>query len=109
MRNEIIVGKMIGYCEKLIRYCEGYSYESFSRDTKLVEACVFNLSQIGELCHALDDDFAAAHPDVPWPEMYGLRNRIVHDYEGVNLTLVWEIISGDVPQLKKQLQDLMRT
>ncbi len=92
-------------CEKLIRYCEGCSYESFSGDTKLVEACVFNLSQIGELCHSVDDAFAAAHPEIPWAEMYGLRNRIVHDYEGVNLLLVWEIISEDVPELKRLLQN----
>ena len=106
MRNEIIMGKMIAYCEKLIRYCEGYSYETFAKDTKLVEACVFNLSQIGELCHAVDDGFAAAHQDIPWAEIYGLRNRIVHDYEGVNLILVWEIISEDIPELKKLLQNL---
>lgn len=97
---------MIAYCEKLMRYCAGYSYETFSKDTKLVEACVFNLSQIGELCHAVDNDFASAHPAVPWAEIYGLRNRIVHDYEGVNLRLVWEIISGDIPELKHLLQDL---
>ncbi len=54
-------------------------------DTKLAEACVFNLSQRGELCKVVEDDFAAAHPEIPWREMYGLRNRIVHDYEGVNL------------------------
>ena len=106
MRNELIVEKILGYCEKLIRYCQGYSYETFSKDIKLVEACVFNLSQLGELCHAVDDDFAAAHPNIPWAEMYGLRNRIVHDYEGVNLLLVWEIISGDIPELKKLLQNL---
>ena len=97
---------MLGYCEKLICYCEGYSYETFSQDTKLVEACVFNLSQLGELCHAVDEGFTAAHPDIPWMEMYGLRNRIVHDYDGVNLVLVWEIISGDIPELKKLLQNL---
>ncbi len=106
MRNEIIVKKMLAYFEKLIRYCDGYSYENFSKDLKLVEACVFNLSQLGELCHAVDDDFAAAHPDIPWAEMYGLRNRIVHDYEGANLMLVWEIISEDIPELKKLLQNL---
>lgn len=106
MRNEIIVGKILDYCEKLIRYCDGYSYETFSKNTILVEACVFNLSQIGELSHSVDADFAAAHQAVPWAEMYGLRNRIVHDYEGVNLILVWEIISDDIPRLKKLLQNL---
>lgn len=99
MRNEIILQKLQSYAEKIIAYCYGYSYDSFIQDTKLVEACVFNLSQMGELCNAADDDYVKLHPQIPWNEMYGLRNRIVHDYEGVNMMLVWEIITGDLPDL----------
>ena len=107
MKNEIILQKMHRYAEKLIYYCAGYTYDSFAEDTKLVEACVFNLSQLGELCRIVDDTFAHTHPEIPWREMYGLRNRIVHDYEGVNLRLVWEIISEDIPELKNTLQTLI--
>lgn len=106
MRNEIVVQKMAAYVAKVIDYCKGYTYESFAADTKLVEACVFNLSQLGELCRVADDTFTAAHPEIPWREMYGLRNRIVHDYEGVNLMLVWEIITEDLPELKESLQSI---
>lgn len=106
MRNEIIVQKMAGYAAKVIDYCKGYTYKSFASDTKLVEACVFNLSQLGELCRVADDAFTAAHPEIPWREMYGLRNRIVHDYEGVNLMLVWEIITEDLPELEQVLQSI---
>lgn len=91
---------------KLMDYCSGYTYDTFTADIKLVEACVFNLGQLGELCRIVDDAFAAAHPEIPWREMYGLRNRIVHDYEGVNLRLVWEIISEDIPALKDTLEKL---
>lgn len=69
-------------------------------------AC-YNLSQLGELCKVADDSFTAAHPEIPWREMYGLRNRIVHDYEGVNLKLVWEIIQGDLPELEKAINKLL--
>lgn len=47
------------------------------------------------------------HPEIPGSEMYGLRNRIVHDYDGVNLRLVWEIISEDIPVLKNDLKKLI--
>ncbi len=107
MRNEIIVQKMAAYVRKVLGYCQGYDYAAFSADSKLVEACVFNLSQLGELCKVADDSFTAAHPEIPWREMYGLRNRIVHDYEGVNLKLVWEIIQGDLPELEKALKKLL--
>ena len=107
MRNDIILQKMLRYTEKLTCYCEGYTYDRFAQDTKLVEACVFNLSQLGELCRVTDDAFAGAHPETPWREMCGLRNRIVHDYEGVNLRLVWEIISEDIPELNSTLRTLI--
>lgn len=99
---------MLTHVIKLINYCTGCTYDSFSADTKLVEACVFNLSQLGELCHAADDVFVQNHPEIPWREMYGLRNRIVHDYDGVNLRLVWEIISEDIPVLHKTLQKIIK-
>ncbi len=99
---------MLAYASKVINYCNGKSYAIFSADSVLVEACVFNLSQLGELCRLVDDDFSQAHPEVPWREMYGLRNRIVHDYEGVNLRLVWEIISSDLPELRDSLEKILQ-
>jgi len=103
MRNEIIVQKLVGYIDKILEYCPGQDYDSFSADTKLVEACVFNLSQMGELINKLDTEFTSAHEEIPWRSIYGLRNRIVHDYEGVNLKLVWDVISEDLPTLRMQL------
>ena len=107
MRNDIIVQKLIAYADKIISYCEGYDYEHFISDSKLVEACVFNLSQMGELANRIDEDFAAAHSEVPWRHIYGLRNRIVHDYEGVNLQLIWEIIADDLGSLKESLANIL--
>ena len=106
MRNDIVVRKMKLYVDKVLVYCNGCDYESFSGDMKLIDACVFNLSQLGELCKLIDREYEAAHPVIPWRQMYGLRNRIVHDYEGVNLQLIWEIISEDLPGLKNQLEKL---
>jgi len=106
MRNDIIVQKLIAYCDKIMRYCDGVDQEQFSSDSKLVEACVFNLSQMGELANRVDDAFAEAHPQIPWRYIYGLRNRIVHDYEGVNLRLIWEIIADDLPQLREALEEI---
>ncbi len=73
----------------------------------MVEACVFNLSQIGELVNKLDKEYLSKHHEIPWLKMRGLRNRIVHDYEGVNLNLIWEIIEMDIKALKEQLLKLI--
>ena len=72
----------------------------------LVETCVFNLSQIGELVRHLDNEFIELHSELPWAQIRGLRNRIIHDYEGVNLNLVWEIISYDIPRLIINLKEI---
>ena len=86
MRDDIILGKMLHYAEKVCAYSAGLSYEDFRANDMLVEACVFNLGQMA------------------WAQIYGLRNRIVHDYEGVNLCLIWEIISEDMPELGRALR-----
>ena len=106
MRNNIIVQKLLVYTEKILTYCSGLNYEQFCADTKLVEACVFNLSQMGELSNRVDEEFAKERADIPWRYLYGLRNRIVHDYEGVNLKLIWQIIEEDLPQLKESLKKI---
>lgn len=97
---------MLAYIEKILEYCKDIKYSDFENNTLICDACVFNLSQIGELTTKLDREFTEEHSDIPWGEMKGLRNKIVHDYEGVNLILVWEIISSDLPKLKEQLLKL---
>ena len=65
MRNEIIVQKMATYVRKVLGYCQGYDYATFSADSKLVESCVFNLSQLGELCKVADDRLYRRPPRNP--------------------------------------------
>lgn len=88
MRDKIIIDKMLRYTDKICAYCEGMSYEEFRVNDMLVEACVFNLGQIGELTARLGQSFKQENAQVAWAQIYGLRNRIVHDYEGVNLRLI---------------------
>lgn len=108
MRNEVIAQKLLGYTEKILEYCRNFTYAEFCENTMAVEACVFNLSQMGELANKADAVYTANHPEIPWRDLYGLRNRIVHDYEGVNLRLIWEIISEDLEPLRLALQDITR-
>jgi uncharacterized protein with HEPN domain len=106
MRNDLVVEKMIQTIERIQRYCTGLTYDTFIDNDMVVDACVFNLSQLGELANRVTEDFEEKHSEVPWRQVYGLRNRIVHDYEGVNLKLVWEIIESDLPDLVEILEKL---
>ena len=106
MKDKERIHRICLHIRKIMQYCQGTTYDTFSANDMLVEACVFNLSQIGEICHGVSDAFVAEHPNIPWNEMYGLRNRIVHDYQGVNLRLIWSIISEDLLPLLALLEPL---
>ena len=69
-----------------------------------VEATVFNLMQIGELAkESLGDEVKKAITTVPWQQIYGLRNRIVHGYSGVNMQIVWDTVREDLPALRREI------
>ena len=107
MKNQTIVQKIIKYIDSILRYINYVDYAEFRNNSMMVEACVFNLSQIGELVNKLDKEYLSKHHEISWFKMRGLRNRIVHDYEGVNLNLIWEIIDIDIRVLKEQLTKLI--
>lgn len=97
--------------EKYILDAENYTaemdYDSFSNDSKTISATAFVLGQVGELAKEISPDMTAAHPDIPWKGMRGMRNRIVHDYENVDLKILWETIRDDLPILLSQIRALL--
>lgn len=106
MRNDLVIGKMVEIIEKLQGYVGDSNYKSFSGNDMLIDACVFNLSQLGEVANRIDEEYEESHSDIPWRQIYGLRNRIIHDYEGINLNLIWEIIQEDLPELLEKLKKI---
>lgn len=107
MKNLKIIQKMLSYIDSIVKYTSNITYNEFKNNSMMVEACIFNLSQIGELTNKLDKEYLNKHSDIPWFKIKGLRNRIVNDYEGVNLNLIWEIIDVDIKILGKQLLKLI--
>ncbi|MBQ6863121.1 MAG: DUF86 domain-containing protein [Clostridia bacterium] len=107
MKNKEIISKMLQIVEKIETYCANMDYNCFAATPMCLEACVFNLSQLGEAVGKLDENFISQHPRLPWRQMKGLRNKIVHDYDGVNPVLVWEIIQNDLPVLKEDLEKII--
>ena len=92
---------MAQHTEAILHYCESCrSLAAFEADRMRVEATVFNLMQLGELAKvSLSDETKAQFHTIPWQQIYGMRNRIVHGYAGVNLQIVWDTVSEDIPML----------
>lgn len=100
--------KIIGHIDHTLEYCQGMDFDAFTSNRMLQEACVFNVLQIGELAkNGLDEAFIAAHPDIPWRQMYGLRNRVAHDYEGIRMKVIWETITNDFPALRMTQKQIL--
>jgi uncharacterized protein with HEPN domain len=89
--------------DKIGRYVGGLDLETFLADEKTVDAVVRNLEIIGEAARQMPDDFKRRYPAIQWTQMAGLRNRIVHDYAGVDLEIVWEIITTSLSELRAKL------
>ena len=109
-RDRKVLQKMLTHAEHIQDYTgEMKSLDSFAADDKTVEACVFNMMQIGELAHAeLSDECKSELTVIPWNQIYGMRNRIVHGYGEVSMDIVWETIETDIPVLMKELREALQ-
>jgi uncharacterized protein with HEPN domain len=92
--------------QKIGRYTSQMDHEAFLKDDLVIDGVARNLEIIGEATRQLPEDFRRAHPQIPWTQIAGLRNRIVHDYFGLDLQIIWEIIQHDLPDLEKQVRAL---
>jgi uncharacterized protein with HEPN domain len=82
--------------------------ESFFADRKTQDAVVRNLEIIGEATKRLSNSLKNAHPDISWKPIAGMRDKLIHDYFGVNLQLVWDVVERDLPVLKLKVAQLLQ-
>ena len=90
-------------------FIEGLSKEDFLTDKRTQQAVVMNLIILGEAATKIMDHhaaFAESHPEVPWRNMRGMRNRIAHGYFEIDLDVVWETVRAALPELRKQLNGI---
>lgn len=99
--------RMIEYIEKIIRYTTNYSFDEFCNDEKTIDATIFSISQIGELVKNISSETMEKYSFIEWNMIKGLRNRIVHDYDGINLKSIWHVIKYDIEELKGNIQKII--
>jgi len=92
--------------DRAARYTAETSFEVFIHDEKTVDAVVRTLEIIGEAANRLPDEFKESHCDIEWHKIVGLRNRIVHEYFGIDLEIVWQILHRDLPCLRASIKRL---
>ncbi|ASJ00224.1 HepT-like ribonuclease domain-containing protein [Thermococcus gorgonarius] len=107
MRDPLLyVEDILEAIEKIKRYTEGMEFEDFE-DEKTVDAVICNLEIIGEAVKNLPEEFKEMHPDVPWKEIAGMRDRLIHAYFGVDLSIVWYTIKNDLDDIEFRLKSIL--
>lgn len=110
MKNKeyMAVTKMIEYIDLAEKYTQGFEYEEFIKDDKSLNATIFVLSQIGELVKNISEETQKKYNYIEWRLIKNLRNKIVHDYEGLQYKIIWAIIKEDISELRKNLQEMIK-
>ncbi|NLB10264.1 MAG: DUF86 domain-containing protein [Clostridiaceae bacterium] len=111
MRNRkttaYFIEKILEDIDFIIAQISQVTEEDFGENPLLLDSMMFRLIQISESAKRIDDNYKDKHKDIPWLEIYGLRNRIVHDYGNVDLSIVYDTLIKDIPELKETLNRLL--
>jgi len=101
---KLFVEDVLESIELIEKYIKGMKNEDFINDRKTTDAVVRNLEIIGEASKYIPEEVKERYPDIDWKGVIGLRNRITHEYFGISLRIVWDIVKQELPKLKEQMK-----
>ena len=104
----VFLDDILEAARKVLAYTAGLSQVQFFSDRKTVEAVVWNPQIIGEAAKNVPEEIRSRYPDVPWRDMAGLRDIIVHQYFGIKLDVIWKVIQNDLPSVEYQVRDILK-
>jgi uncharacterized protein with HEPN domain len=103
----LLLGDILDACLKIQNYTVDFTYEEFSKHEMVIDAVIRNFEIIGEAANRLPEDFKDNHPEIDWHRIRGFRNRIVHDYFGVDLSILWKIKNENLPTIIEKIEILL--
>jgi len=95
---------MLDAAREALSFIAGRSNDDLSRDRMLVLAPVKEIEIIGEAASRISDESRNALPQIPWPKIIAMRNRLIHAYADVDLSIVWDTLTGALPELLRELE-----
>ncbi len=103
-----ILKKIVEYGAKIEKYTGETTYDDYSKNEMLRDSVSFCIIQIGELVNRLDADFLDRHSDIPYYQIRGMRNRIVHEYHKIDHKITWDAIQEYIPELVKNVEHILK-
>jgi len=90
---------MVAAAERALAYVQGLTFEQFAADPRTVDAVSYAIVVIGEAASALKDVGPKLAPEIPWADIRGMRNKVAHEYFGVDVNVLWQTVREDLPPL----------
>ena len=106
--DKLLLYDMVEAVEKIIRYTAGYTQALFDADERTVDAVVRNFEIIGEAANHISEELKDEFPDLDWFKIRGFRNRIVHQYFGIDYGIIWQLIEFQIPKMGTQLKAILK-
>jgi uncharacterized protein with HEPN domain len=103
--NLLLIEDMLQSALKIKDYTKNFDYQKFINDSKTIDAVIRKFEIIGEGANRIDEDFRFKTPKIEWNRIKGFRNRIVHEYFGIDYQIVWDIIENYLEDLILRLKE----
>ncbi len=92
---------------RILRYGEGVSRSELENNDEKLSAILYQITIIGEATKRISQDFRQKHSELPWREMAGMRNVVVHEYDQLDLDIIWDVVNNKIPELNHLIQSLL--
>ncbi|NTW33282.1 MAG: DUF86 domain-containing protein [Bacteroidetes bacterium] len=106
--NFILLEDIAEAIAKVLKYTKNMNYDAFLADVKTQDAVYRNFEVIGEAANQITEDFKNTYPEIEWKKLSGLRNRIIHEYFGVDNEIIWNIIQSKIEDFKISIDDILQ-
>ena len=108
VKDKGILLQIIKRCNRIIEKVSNINETEFALNDDIKEVVCFNLFQIGELANGLSIEFIKEYNKIPWKQIIGMRNRIVHGYDTINLEIVWNTANESIPELIEYCKEILK-
>ncbi len=106
-RDEALLLDMLLAAQDAREFAKGLNLQSFKQCKLHQNAIVRSLEVLGEAANHVSADYRSDHPELPWAEMVGILNRLIHGYNKVSLEIVWDVVQNELPELIKKIRPLV--
>ncbi len=105
-KPSVLIRDILKSIDRARSYSDGLSFDAFCTNYMIVEACLYNIQIIGEAVSKLPDDIKISEPQIPWSLIKGMRNRLIHEYFGTDMGIVWKVIKNELPGMINHLEKI---